>query len=385
MLATSSALHNRGDDINAIRRGSACFAERRGDIRPRNWLGGLMTVAIGIPVWNRKSLVTAHAASLRESALPDDAKVLVIDDASSEFGPDFLSSIFPPGSEIRRNAVNSGGADFALRGLVSALLETGADALMVLDSDLLVRSEFLSTGLNLLGQTDGMLSLFNTPNHATVRSAGALVVKDSVGAAGTLWRRELAELVHRDVSPGGNYDWRFCDYLRSTGREIYVTKESWVQHIGLHNGQNSNLEVADFGVDFADSDARNAYRLIAGNVDHLLAIGRLLAEVARTQSAMKMRFEDHARASKEGADGLREEIDALRGDRDEARRRLDEVTAFTSGLERRLLDAEASAGERIATLDQRLRLAERNLARLPTFRLKRALKIARRWLRGAAR
>src|SRR5262249_47259343 len=146
-----------------------------------------------------------------------DTIVIVIDDASTEYGVEFLESIFPKGSDIRRRAKNSGAADYAVRNVMEQLLVTDADALMVLDSDMLVADDFIEVGLQLLPQSDGILSLFNTPSHPSYGSRGAFVLKKTIGSAGALWRREVAEKMFASVPPGMKWDWRFCAFLVDAG------------------------------------------------------------------------------------------------------------------------------------------------------------------------
>jgi hypothetical protein len=370
--------------------------------------GGAIKAAIGVATWNRKSIVAAHAASLRESRLPVDTKILVIDDASSEYDVEFLASIFPPGSEIRRNQTNSGGADFALANLMKELLKTDADVVMLLDSDLLVHEEFVGVGLGLLDQTDGLLSLFNTPNHPALREVGPFLIKESIGSAGTLWSRELAESVIRDVADGARWDWRFCDHVRSTGREIYVSKQSMVQHVGFAEGQNSKLDYGDFGAGFADSDARNAYRLIEGNVAYVQAIGRRVIWNGIEQSEFRAKLEKalDAGSARQADLGTRLEdlgigVQSLREEHlrriEENQKRIEENQELNEKSSARLEDLEArirslheenranisNFAAQLASLEQRVKICEKRIWSLPYWRLRRALKRVRQFFKRA--
>jgi glycosyltransferase involved in cell wall biosynthesis len=220
-----------------------------------------MKVAIGVPTYNRRYLVELNAASLRSSSIPSGTALIVVDDCSAEYDVDYLRSIYPEFADIRRRSEKSRGASFANRDLMRRLLETDGDAVLLLDSDLLVSSNFLELGMSLLRDTDGFLSLFNTPNHPTIGARGPFVLKKSVGCAGTLWRRDLAAKVLAAVPPCSQWDWRFSDFLVKTGVEISVVRDSLVQHIGYSYGQNSSFRHGDVGVGFSDWDAKNAYRL----------------------------------------------------------------------------------------------------------------------------
>jgi glycosyltransferase involved in cell wall biosynthesis len=220
-----------------------------------------MKVAIGVSTYNRRHLVELNAASLRSSSIPPDTALIVVDDASTDYDVDYLRSIYPGFADVRRRPEHSGGASFANRDVMRQLLETDADAVLLLDSDLLVSSNFLEVGVSLLGDTDGLLSFFNTPNHPDIGARGPFVLKQSIGCAGTLWRRDLAAKVISEVPAGFRWDWRFSDFLVKAGVALCVLRDSLVQHIGYSSGHNSTFGHGDFGVGFFDSDARNAYRL----------------------------------------------------------------------------------------------------------------------------
>lgn len=220
-----------------------------------------MKIAVGIATYNRRYLLDIHAQSLCSARLPANTKIIVIDDCSADYNISYLKSIYPANADIRRRSENSGGADYALRDVMVQLVETGADVLVMLDSDLIVASDFLEVGIELLPQSDGILSLFNTPNHPAVHSRGPFVLKKTIGSAATLWRRDLAREMLAHVAPGPRFDWRFSEFLVNAGYQIYVTKDSRVQHAGFGEGQNSNFATGDFGVGFFDTDTRNSYRI----------------------------------------------------------------------------------------------------------------------------
>ncbi len=142
------------------------------------------------------------------------------------------------------------------------LLDTGADAVLLLDSDMVVSRNFLIGGLQILEQTAGFLSLFNTPNHPSVEQRGPITLKRSVGSAATLWRRDLAIRMLKEIPAGVEFDWRFSAFLNRENVEICVASNSLVQHAGFSEGQNHNFASGDIGVGFDDIDAKNAYRLI---------------------------------------------------------------------------------------------------------------------------
>lgn len=238
----------------------------------------ISSVAIGVPTFNRRIFVEANGRSLRRAAIPPglEVKLLVVDDASAEYDAAFLAEVYPVGAQILRRESNSGGADHAIADLFQRCLALNADAILLLDSDLIVDPDFLTKGLALLQQSDGMVSLFNTPNHPAREKFGALLRKSSIGSAGALWSRALAEEVRAQVPIGPKWDWRFCAFLEASGRRVLCAEQSLVQHIGFFEGENSSLDYGDYGVGFA-----------AGSFDNLAITLEFLvrAQIALARSA----------------------------------------------------------------------------------------------------
>ena len=222
-----------------------------------------MRVAIGVATFNRGDLVSMSARSLSRSRLPPDTDIVVVDDASTEFDVEFLKELYPAGTDIQRRENNSGGADYALCDLLNRLVTTGADALVLLDSDMIVAADFAEKIVELLPLTNGILCLFNTAAHPAFGARGPLILKKAVGSAGTVWPRDLRQKMLDAVPPGPRWDWRFCDYLIDSGYEICVVRNSLAQHIEINAGQNTSSPCpGDFGAGFSDVDAQSAYVLI---------------------------------------------------------------------------------------------------------------------------
>jgi glycosyltransferase involved in cell wall biosynthesis len=220
------------------------------------------SIAIGIPTYNRKGIIELCAHSVRLVDYPEKTRMLVVDDASAEFDEAFLRDQYPPFAEIARRPANSGGADFATPDLLSRLVDTGADILVIIDSDLILARNCLTTMLSLIDRTEGVLSLFNTPNHWAIRDKGDLLQKRTIGAAATAWRRDVASKVLKGVEPGSIWDWRACEFLTAQRTPIFTVKDSLVQHLGFAAGENSHALRGDVGLGYYDDDFRNAYNWI---------------------------------------------------------------------------------------------------------------------------
>lgn len=234
-------------------------------------------IAIGVPTHNRAAIVRLAARSLANSLAGRNTIVIVVDDCSDEYGKEFTEDCYPGATVVRRER-NSGGADNAGFDLLGRLHATGREMLLVLDSDLVVASDWIARALPLMDRCDGLLSLFNTPNHARLATDGPLVEKASVGMAGTIWHRDLAAEVLSSVPPGKSWDMRAAEHVRARGRRIFAVRDSLVQHLGFGSGQNSGPDMGDIGHAFHDRDTRSLFLLLEGLMYQEQAANRRLSE-----------------------------------------------------------------------------------------------------------
>ncbi|MBE9604096.1 glycosyltransferase [Acetobacteraceae bacterium H6797] len=216
-------------------------------------------ILLGVTTYNRLETVALAARSLRHAEGLEEVGIVVIDDASEDYGLEALRPLFPPQTEFVRRAANSGRADYAAHGLMRHFIEKRREDLLVcLDSDLVVARDFLARIRAAWPATDGVLSLFNAHTHPGAPSGRGegLLVKEAVGFAGTVWARPVIAdaLIH--VVPTPRFDWDICKRLEETGRAILCLENSAVQHIGMV-GQNSRFLTSDYGLGFADDHWAN--------------------------------------------------------------------------------------------------------------------------------
>jgi hypothetical protein len=208
-------------------------------------------IVLGITTRGRLPQVEAQGRSLRQCKGIDDVGVVVVDDCNDSYGPKELARIYPRGAKIYRTDRHSGNASHACRIALELMTRTERTVLVILDSDLICAPDFLDAICAFLPRTKGFFSLFNTPSHPAVLSAGeGLLEKDAVGAAGCVMRREIALDVLNAVGPEPRFDWCMCAYLKSVDIPILCLKDSAVQHIGFAGGQNSGPASGDFGTGF---------------------------------------------------------------------------------------------------------------------------------------
>jgi hypothetical protein len=112
------------------------------------------------------------------------------------------------------------------------------------DSDLIFYPDWLSTALELILETDGILSLFNSVAHTSEKIVNKyLCIKKYIGAAGTLFaRKRLQQLMEQfpDIENATAFDWQWSEYFYKQNIPIYCVNNSLIQHIG-YTGQNSKV------------------------------------------------------------------------------------------------------------------------------------------------
>ena len=112
-------------------------------------------------------------------------------------------------------------------------------------------------------ETDGIYSLFNTPSHESFELRGRWVLKNTVGSAATVWKREVLQDIKQNVPVSRQFDWDWSKYIRDKGLNIFVSERSYVQHLGFSNGQNSNnFLMGDLGLNFKKYNPENLQILL---------------------------------------------------------------------------------------------------------------------------
>lgn len=222
-----------------------------------------MTITVGITTWARPDLLETMAASLAGCEGISQCNVRVYDDASPYWDTAYLEGVFPWAREIVRRDENLG-ADGNMRQMFVDFLSSGDDLLIVADSDLIFRPDMISTAERVIGSTDGYLSVYNSAVHPSFGCCAAdgvsLVLKESVGAAGSVMTRSVVERIIANVPASRSFDWDWSRYLASNGVRLFVTEESLAQHIGVH-GQNSSSFSTEYGLNFFPGSHQNEVAL----------------------------------------------------------------------------------------------------------------------------
>lgn len=177
--------------------------------------------------------------------------IRIYDDASTAYDPKDIRALFPSAKSVDRNNENLG-ADGNLYRIMTDFLRHEEDVLFICDSDLIVHPECLNYISAHIEKTPGVMSVYNSVNHPSYGEAvGGLLRKKSIGAAGSVYTRSMVERIISELpAQYSNYwDWAISFYLTGKGVDIYVSEQSYVQHIGLM-GENNTTMLFDYGVNY---------------------------------------------------------------------------------------------------------------------------------------
>jgi hypothetical protein len=192
------------------------------------------------------------SASLYSSELSIPYNIRIYDDCSTEYGLDELKQIFPNAASINRNNRNLK-ADSNMFSFYKDFLSSQDEFLFNADSDLIFSKKWLLHGLELIRGTDGVLSLFNsTSHHVNEIVDSTFCIKETIGAAGTLFTRERIEEIINYFSKLPNpdlssFDWKWSEFFVKNNIRIFCTNDSLVQHIGYY-GQNTTIRYRGFKI-----------------------------------------------------------------------------------------------------------------------------------------
>ena len=241
-----------------------------------------MKISIAITTYNRKEYLYTVKRSVEAVKNIKRYNIRIYDDCSIEYDIDFLWSIFPNASEIKRRSSNLG-ADANMRQVFLDFLDTTDDALFMLDSDLICHPDCMEKIEGILGQTDGILSIYNSTYHKGVDTLiiddERCQIKKSVGAAGLVMVRSMVQRIVDNCPLSRTYDWDLSNYLLNNKIRLIVTERSYVQHIGIHGTNTGSSAATDFGFNFYLTENINEKILIDFFQELILAKDKIIAEL----------------------------------------------------------------------------------------------------------
>lgn len=218
-------------------------------------------LTIGVTTYNRKSILKRMASSFYSSDIPYEYNIRVYDDASQELNEESISAIFPDAKSIIVRSKNIG-SDANIRLMYEDFLNYGDEFFFNADSDLIFNKKWISILMDTIQKTDGIISAFNTSRHRCINAHTVdgvdIVEKESLGSAGTLFRRDIVETIVKSMEEydAKQFDWKWSSSLREQGKHLYALKNSMVQHIGF-SGFNAISGYFDYGWGYCVDSVEN--------------------------------------------------------------------------------------------------------------------------------
>jgi hypothetical protein len=205
-------------------------------------------IAVAIPTHNRIGYVRLTSSALKGTFPSKDT--WIFDDKSTEYSERDLMEWY--GTEHVSQSKNRLKADAMARHILEWFLSTNYDVLVLLDSDLVVASDWVAELKLGLSESKGLLSLYRSaaPLHKSGQCSDVLCQQPSMGNAGTVWRRDLAKRMLSEMSArDGGFDWGWSEWCTKNKVPMEALKKSAVLHIGMY-GSWSHESTAEKSVGF---------------------------------------------------------------------------------------------------------------------------------------
>ena len=218
-------------------------------------------IGLVIPIYNRHEYVAQCLDSLSKAKFPKDSVIVMIDDCSTdEYTIRMFESFQINGVRIikLRNMVNKG-VNYCLKATITRCLLLKCDVIINLDSDTLVKPDFISVLLKLRkkypknivsGFHCKMLGNNGVERHPVISEHDDHYVKKSIGGVNMCFD---AELYRKYISPSlekpPDWDYYTCLFSAKDGKGMICTKPSVIQHIGTisslgHDGGNGQVDIS---------------------------------------------------------------------------------------------------------------------------------------------
>lgn len=227
---------------------------KRGKSKPK--------IAVAIPTYNRAGYVQLCATALSNTLDPND--VWLFDDHSTTYSVEDLKKWFHT-ENVQQKTLRQK-ADKQARHILEWFVGTDYDWLITLDSDLIVRPNWLELLRGMLPRTQGVMSLYHSgnPNHPTLNCDTSLCEMKSLGNAGVAWSKVLAKKMLLSMTQSDGFDWGWTEWLQKQKIPQYAAKDSLVLHVGMHGtwGADSKREKSvGFPMDKLSPDVRGRAEL----------------------------------------------------------------------------------------------------------------------------
>ncbi|MEO9874660.1 MAG: hypothetical protein ABJM26_13405 [Anderseniella sp.] len=206
---------------------------------------------IAIPFYDRVWLLKHCLATLAKVTRREDVDFAIyLDHGFEPEASQTISELLPEASTIasERN-LGAGGASHRILSDYADNQET--ERLLIVDADMIVRTDLVATILDWPVRNDMIISVYNSCLHQPIHMSSApFVHKKRLGTTGTLWSPEVARLVIGNVPSAPYYDDRFSEFLVARNIPLCCSNSSLVQHLGIRGENNRAFGEIDYGLNY---------------------------------------------------------------------------------------------------------------------------------------
>lgn len=225
--------------------------------------------------------------------------VVVVDDASTELMP-----ILGIPHDLIRQAKNKG-VKVSLQTGIEHAISKGCDIIVTLDSDAIVKPDFIELLTELHLSQNMVVSGFNNPKEKEIRQIDKGVIKQHANGINMCfsieqYNRHIKTALSRNV---GNWDMEASELLKS----VAITVPSCVQHIGIHSsmGHKGADKATDFkiqlpsvtlfGIDSHDVKGINKAAEISRRHIEYCAVNIITQDLFKKNGSREERRKDYSR------------------------------------------------------------------------------------------
>jgi hypothetical protein len=228
------------DKQNYINRKSEMEKQAASLKLPINKIGLVLTC------FNRPEFLEQTLKSLEQSIIPSNLNIMIIDDSSTDEKTLHLIDNFKLKSIKMYNAKNKGVYECLKQGW-DYYFNAGYDVLMNLDSDVIIRPNWLEKVLELENKfPDYVISGFNcNTSHPCTSKFDNFYTKKSIGGLNLCFNRTLYPAI-RQTLYSLSWDWEMSEIMEIASKIFIVTRPSVIQHNPEANG------VRNYGINNPD-------------------------------------------------------------------------------------------------------------------------------------
>lgn len=211
----------------------------------------MRSLRIATPFFDRIWLLRHCLTTLAMLKQQDAIDFIVYCDAGHDLKADALiAETLPPARKlVLPQHLGAGGMTHRI--VEDFAVSADADQLLIVDADMIARTDLAQAILSWPVSDDMLVSVYNSNSHSPVHPSNApFVHKSSLGATGTLWSPQMAQMVIEHVATDSHFDNRFSEYLANCQIPMCCSNRSYLQHLGVDGMNNRHFGRIDYGLNF---------------------------------------------------------------------------------------------------------------------------------------